>query len=301
MLLLFCDSGFSPKEVDYFYAEEQEAAQAVGYKTGLFSLEALRAGGIQKSLQYVPKQDTITPAVYRGWMLKPQEYEELYKGLQAKNIELVNRPEQYVFCHHLPASYEVIKEVTPKTTFQVLEGTFEYEDFEDVLGVFGEGAIIVKDYVKSQKHYWNEACYIPKANDRLAATKVIQRFIELQGEDLNEGLVFRAFVPLKQLTTHSKSGMPLTKEFRLFVYQGAVLSAFEYWEEGDYEDLTANWKAFEALIPVIDSNFFTMDIAQRTSGEWIIVELGDGQVAGLMDKVDKKHFYQQWKNLNHLV
>lgn len=301
MLFLFCDSGFSPKEVDYFYAEERDAAQAVGYPTALFSLEALRAGAVQKALQAVPVQHTSTRAVYRGWMLKPQQYQQLYEGLQTKNIVLINTPEQYQFCHYLPNSYEIIKAVTPKTTFQVLHKPFEYKDVEAALAVFGEQAIIVKDYVKSQKHYWKEACYIPNASDQATATRVIKRFIELQGEDFNEGLVFRAFVPLQQLTTHSKSGMPLTKEFRLFVYEGAILSAFEYWEEGDYEDLTANWKAFEALIPLIKSNFFTMDIAQTTSGEWMIIELGDGQVAGLMDKVDKKQFYKQWNSLNQMV
>ena len=32
------------------------------------------------------------------------------------------------------------------------------------------------------------------------------------------------------------------------------------------------------------SRFFTMDVALRTNGECIIVELGDGQVSGLPDQ-----------------
>jgi hypothetical protein len=35
-----------------------------------------------------------------------------------------------------------------------------------------------------------------------------------------------------------------------------------------------------------------MDIAKTKNGEWIIIELGDGQVAGLPDKVDKLQFYK---------
>ena len=79
--------------------------------------------------------------------------------------------------------------------------------------VFGNSPVVVKDYVKSQKHYWSEAFFIPSANSRESVERVVNRFIELQGEDLNEVLVFREFVEFEPLTVYSKSGMPLTKEF----------------------------------------------------------------------------------------
>ena len=41
----------------------------------------------------------------------------------------------------------------------------------------------------------------------------------------------------------------------------------------------------------IESNFFTMDIAKKENGEWIIMELGDGQVSGLPDNADTDIFY----------
>jgi hypothetical protein len=39
-----------------------------------------------------------------------------------------------------------------------------------------------------------------------------------------------------------------------------------------------------------------MDIAQRLNGEWMIVELSDGQVAGLPDNADVRGFYRTLKN-----
>jgi hypothetical protein len=36
-----------------------------------------------------------------------------------------------------------------------------------------------------------------------------------------------------------------------------------------------------------------MDIAQQETGGWIIVELGDGQVAGLAEHVNVDAFYQK--------
>ncbi|WP_299673761.1 ATP-grasp domain-containing protein [uncultured Tenacibaculum sp.] len=49
---------------------------------------------------------------------------------------------------------------------------------------------------------------------------------------------------------------------------------------------------FKKLALKIKSNFFTMDIAQKKTSEWIIMELGDGQVAGLPDNANKKEFYK---------
>src|SRR6478672_7624287 len=49
---------------------------------------------------------------------------------------------------------------------------------------------------------------------------------------------------------------------------------------------------FTALAKTIPSHFFTMDVALRTTGDWIIIELGDGQVSGLPDQADVKDFYR---------
>ena len=42
----------------------------------------------------------------------------------------------------------------------------------------------------------------------------------------------------------------------------------------------------------IDSSFMTVDLAQLESGDWIIMEVGDGQVSGLQE-YDPGSFYEQ--------
>ena len=121
--------------------------------------------------------------------------------------------------------------------------------------------------------------------------KITRRFIELQDVDLNIGLVYRAFVELEHLAEHSVSGMPLTKEFRILVKEGKVIQAFNYWDEGDYDAISPDLSFLDSIIPNIKSNFFSADIAQQKDGQWIIVELGDGQVSGLPDNADKAVFY----------
>ena len=118
----------------------------------------------------------------------------------------------------------------------------------------------------------------------------------MQGDDLNEGLVFREFVEFQPLAAHSKSKMPLTKEFRLFFLDGELLESFEYWDEGDYSGSRPPENIFADVARQVQSRFFTMDIAQTVGGDWQIVELGDGQVAGLPDNADIPRFYQQLKS-----
>jgi ATP-grasp domain, R2K clade family 3 len=296
MSIIFCDNGFSPKEVDYMYAEEFNAAKRALLSTSLISFEVLKRGDIEASISRVRACDEIETGIYRGWMLKPTTYKHLYDSLLEKNIKLINNPDEYRFCHYLPDNYETIKKYTPKTVFRKLNGEFFINDFEYLLNQFGDSPIVIKDYVKSQKHYWHEACFIPNASDYNHANTVTKRFLELQDDDLNEGLVFREFIELEKLTTHSQSGMPLTKEFRVFVKNRKIISTFKYWDEGNYEGVLPQIDKFTDVILQIDSNFFTMDIAKKKDGDWIIVELGDGQVAGLPDNAEKEAFYEALKN-----
>jgi hypothetical protein len=295
MRIIFCDSGFSSKEVDYMYAEEYQSARHNNFQVSLISFEELKRGNVEAALKFIRPNEEKEIGIYRGWMLKPNQYEMLYVALLGKNIELINNPSEYMFCHYLPENYPIIINVTPKTTHKKIQSGFTYNDFQQEIEAFGSNPVIVKDYVKSQKHYWNEACFIPNAADRVRVESVVNKFIELQDSDLNEGLVFREYVELEELTNHSASGMPLTKEFRVFVKNGQIRNIYKYWDEGDYQNVEPVIEEFEPIIPKIKSNFFTMDIAKRKSGSWIIVELGDGQVAGLPDNANKEEFYAELK------
>lgn len=49
---------------------------------------------------------------------------------------------------------------------------------------------------------------------------------------------------------------------------------------------------FTEIAAAVHSRFFTMDLARRRDGDWMIVELGDGQVSGLPSVNDAGHFYE---------
>ena len=170
---------------------------------------------------------------------------------------------------------------------------FELDTLMQRLEVFGDRPLILKDYVKSLKHAWDEACFIPSASDAGHVNRVVEAFLEWQGEDLNEGLVFREFVELASVGVHPKSGMPLAEEYRAVVLDGRVLQVVPYWDAESYAGATpppGEW--LSAVAAGVQSRFFTLDVARLKSGGWIVVELGDGQVAGLPDHADVEALIQ---------
>ena len=162
----------------------------------------------------------------------------------------------------------------------------------EALAPFGDAPVIVKDFVKSRKHEWAEACFIPSASDRRAVERVVGRFLELQGEDLAGGLVFREYVEFEPIGVHPKSGMPLTEEYRVFWLDGMPIFWSPYWADGDYRVARPPIERFAGVAAAVRSRFFTMDLAKRRDGDWMIVELGDGQVSGLLRNEDAGPFYE---------
>lgn len=225
-------------------------------------------------------------------MLRTTQFAMLSDALAARGVLLINDPTAYRHCHYLPEWYPRFEGHTPRSVWLQGGSELPMDAIQRALRPFGARPVLVKDFVKSRKHEWDTACYIPSAADGAAVARVVQRFLELQGADLSEGLVFREFVPLEPLATHAKSGMPLTKEWRIFFLDGAPILTVEYWETGDYGDATPPLAPYIELAQRVSSRFFTMDIARQTDGGWIVIELGDGQVAGLPERTDVLAFYQ---------
>lgn len=292
MKIIFCDSVINHKIVEPDYQTEFDAAKENGFETEIFSFEELNDGNTNNALKLIKNCEKKEVGIYRGWMMKTNIYKQLYNGLLKKNIVLINNPTEYEHCHYLPNSYNKIIGKTPKSNWTK---NVKKESIIEFTNEFGNQPIIVKDFVKSEKHHWKEACFIPDASDKEKVEQTVNQFLKLRGEYLNEGLVFREFVELEFLAEHSKSRMPLTKEFRMVFLNKNLVQVYNYWDEGNYDNEKPNIDFFKSIASNIDSNFFTMDVAKKKNGDWIIMELGDGQVAGLPENANKNEYYQQIK------
>ena len=290
--ILFYESMLQPRQVDEDYATEAAAARAAGMDVHLLDWGALVAGDVGRAVRRVPERTDPALAILRGPMLRLETYTLIYAALLVRGVRLIADPAAYEHTHHLPASLDLIVDMTPRTVVHPLsEGATLSEDrLAELLQPFGSGPIIVKDYVKSRKHEWREACFIPNAADVEAAAKVIQTFCGRQGLDLVGGLVFRAFEPFVSVGTHPQSGTPLTKEYRIWWLDGHPIAVVPHWNEVVYHG-GPPVAQFDGVARTVRSRFFTMDVAERIDGAWRIVELGDGQVAWPDDQVDLAAFY----------
>jgi hypothetical protein len=136
------------------------------------------------------------------------------------------------------------------------------------------GSGIVKDYVKSRKHEWEQACFIPDLADAVGLTQVVQRFVELQEEFLAGGVVLRSF------ETFSKPES-VAAEVRVWWLDGEPRLLTPHpdgpFERGSVPDLGQIGPAVQRL----GCRFVTTDVALRSDGVWRVVEVGDGQVSDL--------------------
>lgn len=266
--IIFPSEPYNLRSVDPEFGKEFEMAKLLGFNTALVDL----VSGSGK----VPPG----PAIYRGWMFTASAYAAFFENLRQRNVCLINDPKQYEFCHQLPAYYDLLTAFTPKSVWiPIHDSSQDISTALDLATTLGPGPAIVKDYVKSQKHYWHEACFIPEITNRELAERITQRFLQLQGPSLEGGLVFRKYVPLKIVGYHPKSGIPMAIEIRSFWADNRLILVHNYW--GDLTkfeiDLPMSW--MEKIASQIPSRFFTMDVALGENDEWIVIELGDGQVS----------------------
>lgn len=296
-LILFPRCSMNPRKVDFAFDREWRAAKVAGFQVALFD-------DLHLDLKGVPEGNGET-AIYRGWMLSTERYALLYHAMWKRGWHLINEPDEYRYCHELPSWYNDFVEATPRSVWFTSTDPKSHMNHivKEVRKELGEGPYVVKDFVKSRKHEWDEACFIEGPDD---IERITGTFIHRQGTDLAGGLVFRKFQTFKPVGKHATSGMPLIKEARYFVVRGHTLACMAYWgpnEGGADIELPglgtgSDYGLGSNHAKLIKSNFFTMDVAELPTtlgGGWIIIELGDGQVAGLPEHVDAEVFYRSLK------
>ena len=289
---LFCSDPLNPNKVDPMYHDEYVAAK-LRHECLLVSFEALQN---KKLLLKGALSDKSAQVIYRGWMLKPEIYDFLYQALKEENMRLINTPEQYKKYHLLPGWYHDFERYTPESYWT--KGT----DIDEILKIAQKlsGPYVVKDYVKSLKHYWKDAAYVKDIGDQKEVNRVVTNFIRLQGDQLLDGIVLRKYEPLRFIGYHPESGMPLSEEYRVFVLQNQIININNYWQTDIKKSFTEQEYAWiREVAENISSNFITVDLARKKDGSLIIMEMGDGQVSGLQELSADK-FYQSIEAIEKL-
>lgn len=295
---------YSQQEVDSCWAEEWQIAKEIGWNCALID-QSWMFGGEVKSRYLIPEQNVI----YRGWLLNQDSHRKLFAFLDQREYQLIPSPLHYQFSCSFPKWYFSgdLRKYTPKS-YVVHQGVWldallkNPEELSTIIQMKFEkdSGLIIKDFVKSRKHEWLDACYVPNISDGENLNRVVHNFVQRQKSDgvFEGGLIFREYVPFKKIGVHPKSGLPLVNEHRIFVFRGQIFFQVPYWlnVKADYTNTAVpNSKYLQRLVEKIflHTDFFAMDVAELDSGEWLMVELNDGSTAGLPEGADLKDFYSK--------
>lgn len=230
-----------------------------------------------------PADDRIVLPVIGRYSVLPF-YKELEDDL-GPDAYLINSYKQHKWIADFEWYFDAnIQKVTPKTYF-------EHEFYQAP-----EGEYIVKGKTNSRKFQWNTKMFADNKRKALAIG------CELSNDGLigPQGLIYREYIPLKTFEV-GINNLPFSNEWRFFFYKDQLVDYGYYWSIAENIDHVIDVEGIEfaenlAKVVMQYADFFTLDIAQTEYGDWILIEINDGQMAGL-SCIDPDSFYSKLRKL----
>jgi ATP-grasp domain, R2K clade family 3 len=247
MRFLFPSDYFKTQRVDLAYTEQCDRLQASGFDTSVISLENLSLG----AAKIYPPPHPGEQLIYRGWMISPDDYSLLVNAVRNTGADLWIDRDEYLSTHYLPNWYLLLQDITPETYWFSVDADLELE-----LIKLGWNQFFIKDYVKSLKTSIGSII-----NDPSEISTVITEMSKFRGT-IEGGICVRKV-----------EEFIIETEQRYFIINGRAFAASIATKIPDIVTECARR---------INSKFFSIDIIDRIDGSQRVVEIGDGQVSGLV-------------------
>lgn len=274
-MILFPSDFYRVSKVDPDLQKEYEAACATGlYDVVMFGYDQWFQEDrlILSSAPGEPRK-----AVYRGWMMKPEQYEKFYEELRRNQIELVTTPPEYALMHVFPNVYPYVQDDTAKMEVFPLHEKIDVEKLKKNFFRF-----MVKDFVKSVK-----GTEFPKFFDQTVTQEEFDRWMEVfykyRGNLLTGGICIKEFLDLKKYGDR-------TNEYRVFYINHIPATVSANSGQPDFanklpQKLAEKYKD-------LGSVYYTVDFAELEDGSFKILEAGDGSVSGLSEGQDHEQYFR---------
>lgn len=217
-------------------------------------------------------------------------YKEFEADVQWNKGKLLNTYRQHCYVADLRNWYYDLGDYTPRTWFYLDQ-------------IPTEGPFVLKGQTNSKKFNWKTHMF---ARDKYEASEVHSR-LAADGHVGAQQIYVRQYVPLRKLA-QGLQGLPISEEYRFFVLDGKVVSGAFYWSSHtEYIEEEVGFKPDPKLVPKdwLDKvvsivapkvRFFVVDVARTEDGDWIVIELNDGQQSGLSDN-DPHELYSNMKDI----
>ncbi|MFD6225583.1 ATP-grasp domain-containing protein [Streptomyces sp. NPDC060232] len=286
--VLYCRDPLNGRRVDAHFAQEARRLRAAGGRVLLVDHDALLARDAERALARVP--DGAGAVWYRGWMVPADRYGALDAALRRRGGRLAVTAEEYRRAHELPGWYGAFADLTPASAWLPADPgrTPDPQRLAALAAGLPPGAGVVKDYVKSRKHEWDEACYVPDLGDAAALHRVVGRFVALQEEFLAGGVVLRVFEDF--VAPPTRAGTAVAAEVRVWWRDAEPRLVTAHPDSPVADVVTPDLGPVREAVEALGCPFVTTDLALRADGVWRVVEVGDGQVSDLHHGADLDAF-----------
>jgi len=246
------------------------------------------------ALAYVPTFDVLQPGIWVGYIPAPDRYTAIYNAALTRNIRLVNTPGEYQTAMEFDRFYPLLNGLTPES--RIVTAADQIATAVSELGF----PLFVKGTVKSNKEQRWRACVA----ENMPELSAITDSLFLREQRSRGRVILRTLARLRTIASDYQA-FPLGREYRVFVYQNRVLAYGFYWDEyTDSIKLSSSEEQAICMLAIeaarrIGTPLIAVDIGQLESGDWIVIEVGDGQFSGL-SQVPILELWSQLKDLSTL-
>ena len=253
-----------------------EAARMFGCRIYPIPTDFNECGTAENALAYLPDFDAPVVGVWAGYIPSVERYTAIFDAAAAKGVRLINTPSQHQTAMEFDKFYGLLGELTPESVI-VSSG----DDLSTIEGRL-PFPMFVRGAIKSNKDQGWAAC-VAQDHDELAA--IAERLLAREPRSRGK-IIARRLVKFRTVATDRQS-FPISREYRAFVHRDVMLAYGFYWDE--YKDAIPLSPAEEQTIGALaieatrrlGAPFVAVDVGQLEDGDWIVIEVSDGQFAGL--------------------
>jgi hypothetical protein len=200
-------------------------------------------------------------------------YKEQAEDMENIGAKLINSYSQHRYIANMGNWYSDLEGITPKS-------------WPGLSWIDEDGPYVLKGETNSRRQKWLTHMFAKNLDDAKAV------HARLSDDTLltNQTIWIRKFEKFESCGKQV-NGMPISREFRFFICDKQILSGGFYWSSciedvGNIPVHTEVPRSFlNEVIERIGNNarFYALDVAQKETGEWMVVELNDGQMSGLSE------------------
>ena len=210
-------------------------------------------------------------------MMSPEKYGKFYTSLLQKGIRLITNPQEYKLAHYFPDAYTYLKADTAKIAIYPLHSKIDVDEIKRTFRRF-----MVKDYVKSVKGTKFPAFFDENTTQK-QFDEAMELFYSYRGDILSGGICVKQHFILKKYGQRSN-------EWRVFYANGMACEAMP--NSGQTENAARPPQILIEKYKNLPSPYYCLDYAELETGQWVILESGDGGVSGLPAGQDIPAYYR---------